>query len=179
MPGRPVPAEPSPRRALRLYLVRHAIAAERGEAWPDDSKRPLTSKGITRMRAVARGLRELDVTLDAILTSPLERAKQTAELLAASMKPAPPVMILEALAPGVAPAQVAEGLAPFRKARRIALVGHEPGLGELAAWLIGANAPLSFRKGGVCRIDVMAFPPSGAGQLVWFATPKMLRRLAN
>jgi phosphohistidine phosphatase SixA len=61
----------------------------------------------------------------------------------------------------------------------VALVGHEPGLGELAAWLIGARNPLTFRKGGVCRIDVPDQTAGRNGQLVWFATPKMLRALAK
>jgi phosphohistidine phosphatase len=162
-----------------LYLVRHAIAADRGPAWPDDSKRPLTAKGTTRMREAARGLRSLDVTIDVILTSPLVRSKQTADALADAIRPAPPVNVVPALAPGGTPQQVAEALDAFRKARRMALIGHEPGLGELAAWFTGARAPLPFKKGGVCRIDLPTFSPAGVGQLVWFATPKMLRGLAK
>jgi phosphohistidine phosphatase len=170
---------PSPSKSCTLYLVRHAIAADRGDGWPDDSKRPLTSKGISRMRQIARGLRGLDVTVDLVLTSPLVRAKQTAEVLVDVLKPAPAFAVVAALAPGTAPPHVAEALEPFRKARRLALVGHEPGLGELAAWLIGARAPLPFKKGGVCCIDVPGLPPTGNGQLAWLATPRMLRALGN
>ncbi len=160
----------------KLYLVRHAIAAERGDAWPDDAKRPLTSKGSSRMREVARGLRDLHVGIDVILTSPLVRARQTAEILANGLRPAPAVSVVPALAPGVTPAQAIAALPAFRKMRRIALVGHEPGLGELAAWLIGAQSPLPFKKGGVCRIDIGATPAPGQGQLIWMATPGMLRK---
>jgi phosphohistidine phosphatase SixA len=74
-------------------------------------------------------------------------------------------------------AEVAGALEPFRKARAIALVGHEPGLGELAAWLMGARVPLRFKKGAVCRIDFPQAPVPGGGQLVWMATPRMLRAL--
>ncbi len=66
-----------------LYVVRHAIAAERGADWPDDDKRPLTEKGIARFKDGVAGLTWLDVVLDEIFTSPLVRAKQTADLLAA------------------------------------------------------------------------------------------------
>lgn len=159
-----------------LYLVRHAIAAERGDAWPDDDKRPLTSKGISRMREVVRGLRDLGVAIDLVLTSPLVRAKQTAQILAQGLRPTPPVALVAALSPGVPPAQIMESLATFRKMHGIALVGHEPGIGELAASLIGAKSTLPFRKGGVCRIDFASVPAAGAGQLIWMATPKMLRR---
>ena len=164
-------------RTFTLYLVRHAIAAERGEAWPEDSARPLTSKGIARMRQIVRGLRDLDVALDIVLTSPLLRATQTADLLVDGLKPSPALAVVPALAPGASPPQVADALEQFRKARRIALVGHEPGLGELAAWLVGARAPFPFKKGGVCRIDVTSLLPAGSGQLVWMATPRMLRAL--
>jgi len=166
---------PKPRA---LYLVRHAIAAERGPAWPDDAKRPLTHKGIARMREIARGLRALDVTIDHVATSPLVRAKQTAEILVECLKPAPALAVMPALAPGVTPAEVGAALAQIKRAQTIALVGHEPGIGELAAWLVGARAPLPFKKGGVCRIDLPHVPPAGAGQLIWLATPRMLRALA-
>ena len=161
-----------------LYLVRHAIAAASGPAWPDDTKRPLTHKGVARMREAVRGLRAFGVTIDQVLASPLVRAKQTAEILVEGLKPAPALTVLPALAPGIAPPQLAEALAQFKKPQAIALVGHEPGLGEFGAWLIGARAPLPFKKGGIARIDVPNVPPAGAGQLVWFSTPKMLRSLA-
>src|SRR5262245_15233538 len=83
-----------------LYLVRHAIAAERGDEWPDDAKRPLTKRGIRRFRECATGLRESGVAVDEIFTSPLVRAKQTADILAAAMDDRPPVKTLDALAPG-------------------------------------------------------------------------------
>jgi phosphohistidine phosphatase len=162
-----------------LYLVRHAIAAKRGKDWPDDSKRPLTPRGIARMRKIVQGLRALDVGIDLVLTSPLIRAKQTAEVLVHGLKPAPDLSVVAALAPGVSPPQVAHALEHFRKAHCLAIVGHEPGIGELAAWLIGARAPLPFKKGGVCRVDVANLPPTGSGQLVWLATPRMLRALGN
>lgn len=168
---------PKPKEGHVLYLVRHGIAAQRGSDWPDDTKRPLTSKGIARMRKIVRGLRELHVAVDIVLTSPLERTKQTAEVLVHGLKPTPTLAVLQSLAPDGTPAQVAEALSVFRKHRRIALVGHEPGLGEFAGWLVGSKTAIPFKKGGVCRIEVAALPPSGAGHLVWFATPKMLKRL--
>src|SRR5687767_3201950 len=122
-----------------LYLVRHAIAAERGEDWPDDDKRPLTARGVSRFKEAAAGLSRLDVAVDEIFTSPLVRAKQTAEILAAGVDGKPTVKVLEALAPGHVPSTVMAQLAKVAKRRRIALVGHEPDLGELAAHLVGAG----------------------------------------
>ena len=160
-----------------LYLVRHGIAAERGKEWPDDSKRPLTHKGIARMREVASGLKDLEVSFDLILTSPLVRARQTADLLHQGLGGSIPLEETAQLAPGGRPADLIELLRTKKKIDRVALVGHEPDLGQLAAFLIGARAPLVFKKGGVCRIDFEKFPPVPPGHLVWFALPKMLRAL--
>ena|SRR5438876_14742 len=162
-----------------LYLVRHAIAAERGEEWPDDTKRPLTETGITRFKEVVEGLAWLQVDIDEIFTSPLVRAKQTATLLAHGLANKAALKTLEALAPGHSPRAVMNDLSRAAKRRRIALVGHEPGLGELAAHLIGAGRALPFKKGGVCHIAVQGLTSRRAGELVWLMPPKVLRRLSQ
>lgn len=162
-----------------LYLVRHAIAAQRGEDWPDDDKRPLTARGVARFKESVNGLSRLAVAVDEIFSSPLVRAKQTADILAAGLPGKPPVKVLDALSPGHAPNSVLAQLARAAKRRRIALVGHEPGLGELAAHLIGAGRALEFKKGGVCRIDVESLTSRRPGGLNWFVTPKVLRGLSK
>lgn len=162
-----------------IYLVRHAIAAERGDEWPDDTKRPLTERGIDRFTEVVRGLRTLGVSLDEIFTSPLVRARQTADILAAGTAGKPAVKELAALAPDHRPADAVASLARVSRRSRVALVGHEPDLGELAAYLIGAQRPLPFRKGGVCRIDAGGFDAGQTGSLIWFVPPKILRELGR
>src|SRR3954466_2368199 len=84
---------------VELYLIRHAIAEERGEKWPDDTKRPLSATGIARMRRAARGLKRLGVKFDVVLASPLVRARQTAEIVAAELEQRSPVVIADSLAP--------------------------------------------------------------------------------
>jgi phosphohistidine phosphatase len=163
--------------AVELYVVRHAIAEPRGDAWPDDAKRPLTDEGIARFKKAVRGLAALDVTIDVILTSPLVRAKQTAELLAAGLSGRGHITAIESLAPGGSFASILADLEKQAKRSSVALVGHEPDIGEIAARLVGSKTPFSFKKGGVCRIDVDALPPSGAGTLRWFMPPKLLRRI--
>lgn len=162
-----------------LYLVRHAIAAERGEDWPDDDKRPLTARGVARFKEAVEGLRKMGVAVDEIFTSPLVRAKQTAELLANGLPGKPPVKVLDALSPGHTPGSVLAQLARSARRRRIALVGHEPSLGELAAHLIGAGRALPFKKGGICRIDVESLTSRRPGALSWFVQPKLLRGLTK
>ena len=83
-----------------VYLVRHGLAAEQGPEFPNDDDRPLTSEGVQRMRVQVLGLRALDVRLDRVLTSPLVRAAQTAEILAAGLGCAAPLVTVDALRPG-------------------------------------------------------------------------------
>ena len=164
---------------LELYLIRHGVAAERGKEWPDDSKRPLTPDGIARLRKSARGLNELGIGFDQIVTSPLVRTRQTADVFAEELTDHPPVATADALAPAGSSASVIQEITRHARKARVALVGHEPNLGELAAQLIGARTPLEFKKGGICRIDFDMLPPKGGGMLRWFLTPKMLRRLGG
>jgi phosphohistidine phosphatase len=164
---------------FELYLIRHGIAAERGENFPDDTKRPLTNEGVQKLRKEAKALVALDIALDVILTSPLVRARQTAELVAAAFRNPPPIVTMPSLAPGSAHNTIIEELSKQHRRHQIALVGHEPGIGELAGRLIGSRRPLEFRKGAICRIDVAALPPAGPGQLRWFLTPRILRKIAK
>ncbi len=164
---------------LELYLIRHGVAGERGKEWPDDSKRPLTPDGVARLRKAARGLNRLGVTFDQIVTSPFVRARQTADVFSEELKSKPPITPSDALAPAGTPAAVIQEVTKHVRKARVALVGHEPNLGELAAQLLGARNPLEFKKGGICRIDFDMLPPKGGGMLRWFATPKMLRVLGG
>ena len=160
-----------------LYLIRHGLAEEQGDAWPDDSKRPLTEDGMSRLRKGARGLAALGVSFDVVLTSPLVRTKQTADIVAGAFEPRPPIVTEDALAPGGSVQTVLADLEKQSRRKRIALVGHEPGIGELAARLAGSRHPFEFKKGAVCRIDVEMLPPAGPGTLRWFLMPKILRMI--
>ncbi|MQA31350.1 MAG: phosphohistidine phosphatase SixA, partial [Luteitalea sp.] len=108
-----------------LYLIRHAVAEERGAAWPDDARRPLSEQGAERMRKAARGLVRLRVTFDVILTSPLVRTRQTAEVVAAAFDMRPPIVAVESLQPGGSYQPILADLEKQSRRTRMALVGHE------------------------------------------------------
>lgn len=160
-----------------LYFVRHGLAEERGDAWPDDTKRPLTEEGMARLRKAVRGLSRIGVAIDVVLTSPLVRARQTAEIVAGGLDPRPSIVNVDSLAPAGSYAAVLADLEKHSRKSRLALVGHEPMMGELAARLVGSRHPIEFKKGGVCRIDVENLPPAGPADLRWMLTPKILRAL--
>jgi phosphohistidine phosphatase len=163
--------------AHELYLIRHGLAEERGDAWPDDTRRPLSEEGMSSLRKCARGLVRLGVEFDVILTSPLVRTRQTAEIVAAAFNTRPPIVAIDSLTPDGSVQGVMNDLEKHARRARIALVGHEPGVGELAARLFGSRRPLEFKKGAVCRIDIESIPPAGPGSLRWLLTPKILREL--
>lgn len=159
---------------MKVYLVRHAIAEPRGPVWPDDNERPLTMKGTIRMREIAVRLADRGVQVESIWTSPLRRARQTADVLAPLWTTARTIEVVPELAPGLPPATAGEALAERGADGPLALVGHEPDLGRLTAWMIGADAALPFKKGGVARVDFPAGIEAGAGRLVWLVTPKLI-----
>jgi phosphohistidine phosphatase len=165
---------------IELYLVRHAIAAERGPNYPDDRERPLTSEGVARFKQVVEGLKDFDVKLDLVLTSPLTRARHTADLLVAGVAGKPRLEALEALAPGGRMPAVLEAIAKYAKRyKHIALVGHEPDLGELTMRLLRARGTIEFKKGAVCCLELDGAMPSGPGTLRWHLPPRALRKLGR
>src|SRR5262249_51611671 len=105
-----------------LYLIRHGIAQERRDAWPDDAKRPLSAEGMTRMRKSMRGLPRLDLAIDVILTSPLVRTRQTAEIVAAALEPKPAIVAVDSLAPGGSHAAIFSDLEKQSRKTRLGVV---------------------------------------------------------
>jgi phosphohistidine phosphatase len=158
---------------MQLFLVRHAIAMPPSSERPD-AARPLTAKGRARFVKVVRGLKELGWRFDRLYHSPLVRAVQTAELLQ------PLVTGESVVMPDLARAPDEEMLAHL-EGTKVALVGHEPHLGALLAWLVTGDAArgerFCFKKGGVARATGEVRP--GGMTLAGLIGPKLLRRLGS
>jgi phosphohistidine phosphatase len=163
---------------MLLYLVRHAIAYQRDpQQWPDDRDRPLTAAGEKRFRQAARGLREFVSGVDLVLSSRLARAWQTAALLERVAGWPPPVPCA-ALEPGHLPHEVLAALQPHAGLGAAALVGHEPGMGELASYLLTGepgHVAVEMKKGAVECLQMGAGLQPGSAVLRWLAPPKLLR----
>jgi phosphohistidine phosphatase len=137
-----------------LLLLRHGIAEERGPDKPD-AERALTAAGRLRTEAVLAQLVRLELGCTALVSSPLRRARQTAELACAAGL-APALQLAGGLAPGGDPWPLLAGLAA---GQRLALVGHEPDLGLLAAALIGAGpGTVALKKAGVALMQLEEAP---------------------
>lgn len=163
-----------------LYIMRHGKAVSGGPPYSDDAKRPLTAQGIKDLQKIAKGLIRSGVVLDWIVSSPLVRAKETAQIVAESFAPHVPVEITEALSPGGTAETLLAFLGKQSSRTSTLLVGHEPGLSELACRLIGANldAGLAFKKGGCCLITFPGVPHLSGGRLLWWLTPHVLRKMS-
>jgi phosphohistidine phosphatase len=169
---------------MNLYLMRHGIAVAQDEPGiTSDSERPLSPKGIKRLRRSAKGLARLNIPFSAMLTSPVLRARQTADIVAQTLGLESKLEEISGLAPESSVDHLMLGLARFHGREDILLVGHEPLLGDAASFLLLNKAKASlnvrFRKGGLCCIEVEELPPKEPGVLQWHLTAKQLRLLAK
>jgi phosphohistidine phosphatase len=163
---------------VRLLIVRHAIAVDRGPAEIPEDERPLTKRGASRFKRAAKGLVRIAPRPDALLTSPLLRAYQTAQILAEAWGHLTPKKV-PALASGNLH-DLATALAGHGRESQIAIVGHEPHLSSLLAALLSAthSERLSFRKGGVALVECPGTLSEG-GRLVLALPPRVLRALGK
>jgi phosphohistidine phosphatase len=163
---------------MQLYFVRHGKAVASEEWTGAEHDRPLTADGRDEMRQAARGLRRLGIAPEAIYTSPLARAKETAELIAATLDV--PLSEQAELEPGARLEDVASLVAARPDASALLFAGHEPDFSEMIGQLIGVlgTAHVEMKKGACCRVDASGTPPlEGQGTLIWLLTPKQLARL--
>jgi phosphohistidine phosphatase len=155
---------------MKIYFLRHGLAGERSEWKRDDAERPLTDEGIEKMKRTAATLAALKLGLGVIVTSPLVRAKQTAEIVAHKLD----AQLIEdaRLAPGFNAEQLRALLLDHPGANAIMLVGHEPDFSDTISALIGGGR-IVCKKGGLALVDLRD-AQSRKGELVWLVPPKVL-----
>ena len=167
---------------MKLYFMRHGIAVDRGDTTKpsDDRQRALTPKGIKRMRKAATGLLSLSIPFDRILTSPLVRARQTADIVAEVLHMEDRVEEIQELSPDRSVQDLLSCLSAYAGKSNILLIGHEPLLSNTVSFLLSGNAGAKIRlkKGGLCCLEVDGLPPKASAVLNWALTPKQLRLLA-
>jgi phosphohistidine phosphatase len=155
-----------------VYFVRHGAAAD-AQTWDgSDYDRPLTEKGRDKMERVGERLEDLGIEIDAIVTSPLLRAKQTAEVLADAIDAEETVVEDERLDGGFDAERFADILRDHAGAKAIMLVGHEPSMSTVIGKLLG-GARIDFKKGSIACVDC-GDAPAPRGILMWMAAPKII-----
>jgi len=166
---------------MNIHLLRHGIAAPLGQENNfRDEQRALTADGIEKMRQAAQGLKRLQIEFDLIVSSPLVRARQTAEIVAEALKFRQPLDEWDELVPGGAVDAVLRRLHDFRECNSMLLVGHQPSIGCVASYLVFGDARVSlpFKKGALFCVQTND-PPPFAGELLWTLPSRMLRQIAE
>jgi phosphohistidine phosphatase len=166
---------------MQLYIVRHGIAIDREDPkCPPDPDRFLTEEGIAKTKDVAKGVAEIGAVPDLIISSPYVRAIQTAEIFANALEYSKQkIQKSDQLLPGAEPLQLFRELAKDKDHSAVFVVGHAPHLDDLIATAVSSKHHISsLKKAGVALVELRRLvPPSG--ELVWLATPKLLRKVGK
>ncbi len=161
---------------MEIWVLRHA-KAEEGRPDTPDEERALTSGALKKMSAAALTIARLEPRFDAILTSPLRRARQTAEPVARALGQRDDLIETDALSPGADPKEILREIEK-RRMKRVLLVGHMPHLGRLLGYLLTgrSNAHMEMKKGALARIEFEGAIPKPPGTLTLLLTSKALAR---
>jgi phosphohistidine phosphatase len=162
---------------MDLFIIRHAWAAERSDTdFPDDSLRPLTERGCARFAGMVQSLVPRGLKPELIMTSPMVRCVQTAEILAKAVGGKAKVMHRKELLPGGDPKHLLASTEKHAsRLGQVAWVGHAPDVGHLVAALIGLdNGWLNLKKGAIAALGFPGSPELGRGELQWLVTAKIL-----
>ena len=166
---------------MEVILIRHAKAENRDpNTWPDDDLRPLTAEGRAEQRAAARAMKKMGIKFDFLVTSPLVRARETADLVAGAYRWSESPQVAEELGHGYAVGAVVKLLAKFPPDASVALVGHEPDFSNLTAALVSESGDLNIavKKSGVVGIEFQGPAEKGKGTLLFHLKPSHLRKVA-
>lgn len=166
---------------MNIYVLRHGIAVERGTAdFQKDSDRPLTPKGKRQLLKSTAAMRKMKLRFDLILSSPYERAKRTAEIVAEELKLKKRLKFSDLLRYECDPLELLGQLAQLKPApKNLLLVGHEPYLSQLISWLTtgGQDLAMDFKKGALCKLETEKLRPGQCAQLAWLLTPKQMKAI--
>jgi phosphohistidine phosphatase len=166
---------------MELYLLRHGIATEHGKRIRGgDTQRPLTPKGRRKMCRIAKAMRRLDLSFDLVLSSPLLRARQTADIVVEEFKLAGRYKLSSALAPEGDPRDLIRDLKRLhRSSSNVLLVGHEPYLSTLMATLLGGQPviDINLKKGGFCLLSIDSLQHGRCATLEWLLTPGQMTKI--
>lgn len=154
---------------MRIHLIRHAEAIERSDSVTEEH-RSLTRKGRIRFRRVAASLKKLINDPDLIITSPLIRSVQTADILAEKLGFEGEFLVSPELAPGFSARRLRDVLIGLPGAAEIVLVGHEPDLGEVTRELLGESSPCSLKKGSVVAFALDPGKTAKPPEFLWLVT---------
>ena len=163
---------------MELYIVRHGIAIDREDPKsPADPERYLTEEGIDKTKEIAKRIAGFKIKPDLFISSPYVRAMQTAEIFAGAFDYSKQkIRRSDSLLPGTEPAHFFREISKEKNISTIFCFGHAPQLDDLVATALGSKHHISaLKKAGIAAIELKRLTPP-SGQLLWLATPKLLRK---
>ena len=159
---------------MDVFLLRHGIA-EDAKPGMDDAARALTAEGRSKLRALLTQVANAKATPSLILSSPLKRAIQTAEIAAKSLGYKEKIIQTQLLEPSGSPQAVWDEIRSHRSFPSLLLVGHNPLFSQLSAFLLASpTLEVDFKKGALLRVEIEGFSARPRGVLRWYLTPKLL-----
>jgi len=167
---------------MELYILRHGEAGKSISSGSKDSERALTVSGQEEVAEIAQALGKLNVKFDFVATSPLKRARQTAETVTRVLKVKKGSMEdWNELKPEGRRAELYRKLSQFKPESSVLVVGHEPYLSAMMSEIVfdGGTGRIVLKKAGLAKITVTAFQPKSKGELRWLLTPKHLKKFAK
>ncbi|MGI0038324.1 MAG: phosphohistidine phosphatase SixA [Nitrososphaera sp.] len=168
---------------VQLYILRHGEAGKGVLAGGNDSKRALTAAGEEEVQEIAQALSALGLKLDFMASSPLERARQTAQLVAKALKVKKGSLEeWDELKPEGRRADLYKRLAQFKPETSVMVVGHEPYLSTVVGELVFGSAiggRVILKKAGLAKVAVTSFQPKVKGELRWLLAPRHMKRMAR
>jgi len=167
---------------MNLFILRHGIAVEHGAAgYENDSERPLTSKGERKIWMVAEAMKALGISFDLILSSPLVRARETAEIVAEALKTQKRLELTDTLAPQESAKPLIDYISKRGAVDEVLLVGHEPFLSRLISLLISGDSGASvlLKKGGFCKLSTVELKHGQCATLEWLLTAKQMELMTS
>lgn len=159
-----------------LFIIRHGFAGQSLEDRAMDEERPLKKKGKEQIKGVAKGLKELNLCFDVVITSPLLRAKETAEIINSYCGDSKKVIENDLLRPGGSFSNLIKFLNKHKKYKKVAIVGHEPFLSSFASYCLtkNKNSVIELKKGGVLMLEVEDTLKPGQCKLTMLIEPEHL-----
>ena len=166
---------------MELVFLRHGVAADQADWKGNDADRPLTEEGSARTKDVVRGLRAMKIRPDVILSSPLLRARETAEIARKGLLADAKVEVVDELESAASPDRLLARLADLADKPLVLCVGHEPHISTTISAMISGKtaASVEVKKASACAIRFSGIPKSGSGTLLWLLPPKFLRLLGE
>src|SRR5271155_4925524 len=165
---------------MDLIILRHGEAGKSVMLTDKDAERALTVSGREEVKEVAECMRNLGLKFDAILTSPLKRARETAEIVAKTLRQAKAVELCDELKPEGDSSALYRRLSKLKPDSSVLVVGHEPYLSSMIGELIGGRTQVRIvlKKAGLAKVELTSTLPAPSGNLRWLLTPRLVKKVA-